>query len=160
MFQRQPSEITHVVQWSEGIFANVSHLSSAILKTNIELTCERVLGFYSFFGRTPHGRYICWNIRQLPCAFYDVCDFVSNLTATDRQQFARLKWTRLRWDKRNPTEMVKYHGIFPRVTQIYMGRNINLLWYFFYQFQLYLFMNKLFLLQVISNDTVITHKMI
>ena len=49
VFQRQPSEITHVVQWSEGIFANVSSLSSAIIKTNIELKCERVLGFLFIF---------------------------------------------------------------------------------------------------------------
>lgn len=45
VFQRQPSEITR----SEGIFANVSSLSSAIIKTNIELKCERVLGFLFIF---------------------------------------------------------------------------------------------------------------
>ena len=50
-------------------------------------TCDRLAKSWTFFNRTRHGTYIlCTIILQLSCVFHDVCDFVSNLIATDRSQ--------------------------------------------------------------------------
>lgn len=57
-----------------------------VRKTVSELTCEhlRVLNIFQ-----PHNAHIyvcCTVILQLPCDLYDVCDFASNLVASDHRR--------------------------------------------------------------------------
>ena len=47
-----------------------------ICKTVVDLTCERLVRFWTFFDQTPYGKYVCCTITL---NFYDICDFVSNL---------------------------------------------------------------------------------
>lgn len=62
----------------------MSYSFLAIRKTG--LTCDRLAKSWTFFNRMLHGTYILCTSIQLSCVFHDVCDFVSNLIATDRSQ--------------------------------------------------------------------------
>ena len=59
-----------------------------ICKTVVDLTCERLARFWTFFDRTPYGMYVCCTIIL---NFHDtsICDFVSNFHR--RQEIVRQK---------------------------------------------------------------------